>query len=321
MAYEHLDRKVKTCMSSVKTSVHADQTVEEAIALLRNKDITEKVLYFYVLDGDKKLIGLVSTRDLLLKKPGTLIGDITEPHVISLNQNQTVQEAMEIMETQHLLALPVTDDENRLVGSIDVGVYIEESVDVAKSKKRTQIFQMMGVILEEGRPFSTLYTYRTRMPWILCTILGGLACAAISRVYEHILEEVIILAMFIPLVLSLSESISMQAMTQSLHFANLRFNFRTLFKQCKLYALLSLSCALIVGSISILWGDGHAPAVIISLGIFISIIVSATIGAAIPYVLHRAKLDPKVAAGPVVLMFADVITTAIYFTIATLILC
>ncbi|MCF7852263.1 MAG: magnesium transporter [Simkaniaceae bacterium] len=320
MTYEHLDRKVKSCMTPLKTVVLEHQTIDEAIAVLRNKDIYEKVLYFYVIDEEGRLKGLVSTRNLLLKKSNTKIADITEPHVIALNENQTVHEAMEVMETQRLLALPVVDEHNRLVGSIDVGVYIEESVDVAHAKKRLQIFQMLGVIIEEGRPFSTLYTYRNRMPWILCTIIGGLSCAAISRIFENILQQIIILAMFIPLVLSLSESISMQSMTQSLNQTNLKFNLKGLLKQCKLYVLLSVTCSVIVGSLSIFWGDGYEPAIIISGGILISIVISALIGAAIPFALHRLKLDPKVAAGPVVLMLADVVTTTIYFLIASFII-
>lgn len=320
MTYEHLDRKVKTCMTPVKTVVLEHQTVNQAISILRQKDICEKVLYFYVIDEDGRLKGLVSTRNLLLKREDTKIESITEPHVIVLNEDQTIQEAMEVMETQRLLALPVVDDHNRLVGIIDVGVYIEESVDVAQAKQRLQVFQMLGVIIEEGRPFGTWHTYKTRMPWILCTILGGLSCAAISRFFEHVLQEVIILAMFIPLVLSLSESISMQSMSQSLNQSNLKLNFKSIFRQCKLYALLAFTCALIVGVVSIFWGDGMHPPFIISSGIFISIIISAMIGGIIPFALHRRKLDPKVAAGPVVLMIADVLTTAIYFVIATLII-
>jgi len=255
-----------------------------------------------------------------LKKSDTIISHITEPHVITLNEEQTVQEAMELMETQRLLALPVVDSHNKLVGSIDVSVYIEESVDVAHARKRLQIFQMLGVIIEEGRPYSTLHTYKTRMPWIFCTIIGGLSCAAISRIFEHVLQQVIILAMFIPLVLSLSESISMQAMSQGIAQSNMKISIKSIFIQCKLYALLALTSSLVVGVVSIFWGDGFKPAIIISSGIFISIIISATLGAAIPYALHKRKLDPKVAAGPVVLMFADVLTTTIYFLIASTVL-
>ncbi len=318
MTYEHLDRKVKHSMTPVRTIVSEDQTIDEAITILREKNICEKVLYFYVVDHDNHLKGLVSTRDLLLKKPTTRIRDITETHFIALRQNQTIQEAMEVMETHRLLALPVLDDESRLIGVVDVGVYIEESADVAHTKKRLQIFQMLGMIIEEGRGFSPIKAYKQRMPWILCTILGGLSCAGIAWIFESVLQEVIILAMFIPLVLALSESISMQSMTQSLSQSSMKLNILTLLKQCRLYVLLSITCASIVGLISFVWGDGYYPPIIIFSGIFISIIGSALIGAVVPFALHRAKLDPKVAAGPLVLMLADSLTTTVYFLIATM---
>jgi magnesium transporter len=316
MTYQHLDRKVKTCMTQIKTVVYEDQTIEEALKTLRDKHISEKVLYFYVVDREYKLKGIVTTRDLLLKELETLISTITHHNVIVLNQDQTVKEAMQIMEVQRLLALPVVDDQNRLIGAVDVGVYLEEAVDVANTKKRVQIFQMLGIILEEGKQFSVLQSYRSRMPWIFCNMFGGIACAFISNMYSSVLERALILAMFIPLVLSLSESISMQSMTQSLSQITNKMTLMQMFKQSKLYLLLAVTCSTLIGSVALLWKDGHLPAVVIAIGILFSIVISATIGGVIPFVLHKAKLDPKVAAGPVVLMMADIITTIIYLSLA-----
>ena len=320
MTNHQLDRKVKSCMSQIKTVIFEDKTIEEAIESLREKHISEKVLYFYVIDQLHHLKGLVATRDLLLKDPKTPIASILKTNVICLTEDQTVQEAMQLMENNRLLALPVVDSEKRLIGGIDVGLYIEESVDVANSKKTTQVFQMLGMILEEGKHFSIWKNYAIRMPWIFCNMFGGVACAIISHAYQLVMEKALILAMFIPLVLSLSESISMQAMTQTLNQKITKLTFGFMFQQIKLYALLALTCSLVVGSVSILWGDGLAPAFVIGSGILISIILSATVGVTVPYLLGRGRLDPKVASGPVVLMCADVLTTVIYFAIAKYIL-
>ncbi len=320
MPYQHLDRKVKTCMTQIKTVVFEEQTIEEALKALRERHISDKVLYFYVVDQAYKLKGIVSTRDLLLKDLKVVISTITQPNVITLNQDQTVKEAMQLMEVQRLLALPVVDYENRLLGAIDVGVYLEEAVDVANTKKRVQIFQLLGMILEEGKPFSVMGSYKSRMPWIFCNMLGGTICALISNVYAPVLEKALILAMFIPLVLSLSESISMQSMTQSLSQVTTRLSWMQILKQSKLYVLIALTSASIIGSIAMFWKDGTKPAAVIGLGILISIVISASIGAMMPFALHKGKLDPKVAAGPVVLMIVDVITTLIYFAIAKAVL-
>ena len=207
----HLDRKISQCMSPVKTVVYEHETIEEALQHLRERHICDKILYFYVVDSGYHLKGMVSTRDLLLKEPQTLISSITSLNIITLHAEQTLKEAMEMMEVQRLLALPVVDDHKKLLGTVDVSIYLSEAVDVANTKKRVQIFQMLGFILEEGKPFSIMKNYKIRMPWIFCNMFGGVACAVISNMYEAVLEKALILAMFIPLVLSLSESISMQA--------------------------------------------------------------------------------------------------------------
>ena len=323
MSKNDLKRRVGEFISPVETIIEVHQTVEEALAYLRCHPISEKIFYFYAVDSDRKLKGVVSTRSLLLSAPDKKIHEILEEKIISISASHTLREAMETLTRHRLLALPVVDEENRLLGLIDVQLYLEEAVDVAKARhSNTDLFQVLGLKLEEGKRASTWLTYRTRMPWIFCNMIGGIACAVISRIFEAVLVQVILLAMFIPLVLSLSESISMQSMTYSLQLLNRpkisdRRRFYRVFNEWKMVFLLGLTCGCIVGGISLLWGDGIPPAIAIAIGIVLSITITGTIGAAIPLVLHARKLDPKVAAGPVVLMMADVITTIIYLGLSS----
>ncbi|NGX59840.1 MAG: Magnesium transporter MgtE [Chlamydiae bacterium] len=323
MSKNDLQRRVGDFIAPVHTIVKVDQTVEDALVNIRRQRIKEKIFYFYVVDSDMHLKGVVSTRSLLLSPPEKKIHEIFEEHVISISANHTLQEAIEILTSHRLLAIPVVDEENRLIGIIDVQLYLDEAVDVAKARhSHTDLFQVLGLTLEEGKTASAWLTYRTRMPWLFCNMIGGIACAVISRVFEIVLLEVILLAMFIPLVLTLSESISMQSMTYSLQFLNRpkiskKRLFYRLFNEWKMVFLLGLTCGIIVGGISLLWGEGPYPAVAITASIILSVMISGTIGAAIPLILHSRKLDPKVAAGPVVLMLADVMTTMIYLGLST----
>jgi magnesium transporter len=128
--------------------------------------------------------------------------------------------------------------------------------------------------------------------------------------------------MFIPLVLTLSESISMQAMTQSIQLIRSHPNCFShvsgyLFREWKIIGLLAVSCGFLVGCVSLFWGDGIKPALTIGFGIMVSVSVSATLGLIVPLILHIRKWDPRVASGPVVLSFADVLTTFVYLTLAT----
>ncbi|NGX47020.1 MAG: Magnesium transporter MgtE [Chlamydiae bacterium] len=323
MSKKELHRRVGDFISPVHTNIKVNQTVEEAIAYIRQHPTREKIFYFYVIDSDMHLKGVVSTRRLLLSPLDKKIHEILEEHVISISANHTLREAMEILTSHRLLAVPVVDEENRLLGIIDVQLYLEEAVDVAKTRhSTTDLFQVLGLKLEEGKVASTWLTYRTRMPWIFCNMIGGIGCAIISRIFEGVLIQVILLAMFIPLVLSLSESISMQSMTYSLQIlsrpkiSRRRILYRIL-SEWRMVFFLGLTCGIIVGGLSLLWGDGIHPAIAIASGIILSVTITGTVAAAIPLILHARKLDPKVAAGPVVLMFADVITTIIYLGLSS----
>ena len=326
MSRSDLHRKVRDFISPVHTVVKITQNVDEALESIREHRIDEKIFYFYVVDDEFHLKGVVSTRALLLSRAHMKICDIMEEEIISIHAGETLQKAMEILTAKRLLAVPVTDETDRLLGIIDIQLYLEEAVDVAQAKRSsTDLFQVLGLSLEEGKTRSIWETYKNRMPWIFCNLVGGLTCAVISATFELVLEKVILLAFFIPLVLTLSESISMQSMTYSLQLLHRRrISMRRIMKRVvtewKMVLFLALTCGIIVGATSLLWGDGLSPAIAISIGIIISVTISGTVGAAIPLILHARRLDPKVAAGPVVLMFVDVITTAIYLGLSTLLL-
>ena len=312
--------KVVDCLRKPKTYVYDYQKVSSAIKELKSHKISEKILYFYVLDEFGTLCGLISTRDLLLGSGDVLIKDIMQKNIITLSIDQTMEEAMKIMQKTRLLALPVVDHRGKFLGLIDILNYFDEKIDVNNSKKRNYVFQLLGFFLEDGKSKSTLNKYAIRMPWIFCNMLGGIACAIISHFYEAVLIKEIVLAMFIPLVLSLSESISMQAMTQSLqeigkHFSFWRHSIRYVLGEAKLFLLLALTSSIVIGILSIFWEGGMDASFVIFLGIFISILASSILGSLVPHALHRASLNPKVASGPLVLMLADVITTGIYLSL------
>lgn len=324
MPQRNLDLKVKEFVRPIKTMVNVDQTVDDALARIRNHQVDEKIFYFYVVDEEGHLKGVVSTRNLLISHGTKKIHEILEDRLVSIREEHTLQHAMEMLNSHRLLALPVVDERNRFLGTIDIQLYFEEAVDVAQSKRNsTDLFQLLGLSLEEGKPTSAWSTYKHRMPWIFCNMFGGIACAIISKIFELVLLEVILLALFIPLVLSLSESISMQSMSYSLQLLHrpkpsLRRMWHRLFAESKMALFLALTCGLVVGALSICWGDGIPPALAIAAGIILSVTITGTIGAAVPLILHSMKLDPKVAAGPVVLMLADIITTTLYLGLSTL---
>ncbi len=323
MTHNDLSRSVKEFATQVHTTLHEDQTIEEALISLRRRKIDEKIIYFYVVDDDRCLKGIVSTRQLLLNDRHCTIKEIMTHSVIRLKEDQTLEEAMELLSSHRLLALPVVDSRQRFLGIIDIQLYLEESLDIADARHSSDVFQILGLTLEMGKRKSPWKSYRIRMPWILCNMAGGIICAGVSFYFKVVLAKVLLLAMFIPLILTLSESIAMQSMTQSLHLmrqpniSSKRIIHRIL-HEGKMVILLALTCGISVGIISLFWGGGgFVPSATIASSLFVSITLSASAGAFVPLFLYSRSLDPKFASGPVVLMFTDVITTTIYLSLAT----
>jgi magnesium transporter len=321
MKKDDLQKKVSARAKKVESLLSVHQTVDDAIHHIRRVQILDKnIYYFYVVDEEDKLLGCVSSRDLLISSPDTALGALLNTHVKSVQGHHTMKEALLMMQKHHLLALPVVS-EGRFIGVIDMQDYFEESIELDTFKKREQVFQTLGFVLDEDEKQTTLHKYFTRAPWMFCNMIGGLVCAVISNFYEVILLKAIVLAMFIPLVLSLSESISMQSMTQSMHEMSRHLHFwkkigSYLGKESKLFILIAITCGVIIGSLAILWEDGVGPALVIGAAITISVIVSAIIGVMVPLILHTVKLDPRIASGPIVLMLVDTITTLIYLSLA-----
>lgn len=318
---DDLTAPVKECIKQVPILLYRGDTIAQALQSLQRKPISEKIFYFYVVDKENRLQGIVSTRDLLTKDPLTLLEDIMQRTVLVLHEQQTLEEALEMFSNTHLLALPVVDAAHRLLGMIDIEMYVEEAIDLTNSQRRRDAFQLLGVTMEEGRMRSPWRSYLNRTPWIFCNLFGGIACAVISKVYQLVLGRVLILAMFIPLVLTLAESISMQSMTHSIHHArekqlSVGRVLVQIGREGRVISLMSLSYGILVGLVSLFWGAGFAASWTIAAGLILSITASALIGASIPLLLHLKQLDPKVAAGPIVLMVVDVLTTGVYLSFA-----
>lgn len=313
---------VKDLMNDPPLTIFEDERVEEIIRSLREQGSLKKIMYFYVVDKNNSLEGVVSTRSLLLAKPEERAKEIMDKTIFSLQEDTPFEEAMQSLANRRLLALPVVDKYKKLIGFFDVQMCLDENIDLLKDRESHEIFQLLGVRMETIAYKHPFQVYCKRMPWILSNMIGGVVCAIISYIFKLVLGQVLILAMFIPLVLALSESISMQSMTQSLQILKKHsFPWKKIasrvFFEIRVASLMSITCAILVGFLSLLWQATWPISATVAFGICVSVAISAVIGASIPIILHLSKLDPKVASGPVVLTLADIVTTTIYLATAT----
>lgn len=322
---ETLRRRVKEFTMPVETAFPVDHTVKNLIDHIQNNKISHQVNYFYAVDHENKLKGVVSTRSLLFNHDSTKLNDIIDTDVITIKEDETLEEALKVLGENRLLALPVIDHKHSLKGIFEV---IPKNIDYSfKSKKvhneaSNGLFQLIGFSIEQNKWNSSWVEYRYRMPWLTCNMIGGLVCAAIANAFEATLSALVILAMFIPLILTLGEAISMQSMTLSLQFLDqprIRWKkvLSRLVMEFKTSGMIAATSALAISIAYLFLNMDTTPLGAIAASIFLSMVASATFGTLFPIGLHALKLDPKVAAGPVVLMCTDIVVTTIYLSLAT----
>jgi len=212
----------------------------------------------------------------------------------------------------------------QLVGVINVAMFsqfTEEALGMTERAHVEEVFERIGFHVADVQSASPVKAFRLRMPWLAATLGGGICCALVSGCYEATLTTKIILAFFLTLVLGLSESVSAQSVTVTVETLRGRtpnrvWFVRALRKEAISALMLGATCGLVVGVIAWLWRGHAATALVIGGSITVSMVAACLIGLTVPTVLHRFKLDPKIAAGPVSLAMADICTLLIYLTTA-----
>jgi magnesium transporter len=307
------------------TTLQADQTIAQALESLRGGKLGERIVYFYVVDQGNRLLGVMPTRRLLMSSPDVRVRDLMNTNVISIPESMTTLEACELFVMHRLLAFPIVSEENKLLGVVDVNLFTEEMFEVSERQSAQDIFQLIGVHIARGRHVSPLVGFADRFPWLLCNIAGGIGCAFIAGLYENFMNAVIVLALFIPVVLALAESVSMQSMTITLQgFHEAGFDWRSIARSLRreflVAALLGAASGFVVAAIAFIWKREPMIALAIWISIALSMITACLLGVLLPTLVRLFRGDPRIAAGPVVLATADIATLLFYFNLAGVLL-
>mgnify|MGYP001026883211 CR=1 FL=1 len=300
-------------------------TVRKALDDIRLSGLGEKIVYFYVVNSDGCLVGVLPTRRLLTAPLDTPIHELMLTGVVTIPESATASEARHLMHSHRLMALPVVNQEGHILGIVDVGMFTSEEFEAANRLQVDEVFEIIGFQISDVRDASPHRIFRFRFPWLLATIGGGSLCAILAGFYETTLAESLVLAFFLTLVLGLGESVSSQSMTVTIQALRsrqptLRWYFSAFWREVRTAFLLGMACGVIVGAIVLLWRGDHLAAMIIGGSILLVICAACLFGLSIPSLLHALKLDPKVAAGPVTLAVTDICTILIYFSLARMLL-
>lgn len=320
LTVEKLHSPVSQHMRTDFVELRADLTVGQALDFILEKQPTGRIIYFYVVDDNRRLQGVVPTRRLLLSSRDKHLREIMIKPVISIPHTATLLDACEFFILHRLLAFPIVDDERRILGLVDVDLYTAEMSDLDERASHEGLFQLIGVSVTEARQLSVSTLFRQRFPWLLATVAGGLLAAVITDVYYEVASLGAVI-LFIPLVLALAGSITAQSV--SLAIQTLRGQVPTwaslvpkLKFELSVGALLGLACGIIAATAVFIW-KGETIGTVSLLGSIVATATSAAaLGLAMPYLLRSLNRNPQFAAGPVALASADAITLLVYFTVA-----
>ncbi len=320
-------------MSSRYARLRPEMTVDEAISYLRIQAKTqiETIYYAYVLDGSQILMGVVSFRELFAANPNKMVRDIMKDDVIKIPVNLDQEQIGRIFSQQNLMALPVIDDEGKMQGIVTF-----DDVATAIQEEATEDIQKLGAVETLDAPYlkiSLLELIRKRAGWLGILFVGEMFTATAMGFFQSEIEKAVVLALFIPLIISSGGNSGSQATTliiRAIALGEVRLKdwFRVLRRE--LITGFSLGAFLgMIGAVRIyLWPNrerDYGPhyievAITVALSIVGVVMWGSICGSMLPFVLKKLKLDPATASAPAVATIVDVTGLVIYFTVASTVL-
>ena len=314
---DRLHDSILPYMQPCRVTLRAAGHVGAALDAIRGARVGD-VPHFYVVDDQERLAGVVPAHVLLESGLDQTIADVMTRLAVAIPDWATVLVAAEFFASQRFRSFPVVGRGGELLGQFDTSVFTPDVVALA-SRSFDDMFQLIGIHASHSR--SAWTSFLDRFPWLMTNVGGGLLCAALASHYESLLDVVVVLALFIPIVLALAESVSMQSLTltlQRLHGGPPVPGFlrRMMIQELGAAALLGIGCGVVVGLIATVWKGDPLLGCVIGVAISAAVITAGLFGLLLPTALHALRQDPRIAAGPIVLAAADVATLLFYFNLA-----
>ena len=299
-----------------------DVTATEAIeSLQKEHSDVEMAFYLYVVDEYGKLVGVSSLRQLVVVAPDTRLKEFMSTDVFSVRTDMDQEEVARIVARYDILAVPVVDDANRLVGVVTV----DDVIDILRKEATEDILKMAGVGEEFVETKSIFKSTRIRLPWLFASCVGGLFAFYIIGKFESSILKYAYLAAFIPVIMGMGGNIGTQSSTIVVRgLATGRLNVRDIWsvvmKELSIGVILGSVYGALIGSVAQFRYSMMALAVSVALAVISSMSVAALVGSLVPMVFARINIDPAVATGPFVTTAIDIISVFFYFKIATTLL-
>ena len=311
-------------MATEVFTLYQNTTCGDALKTLQDQQNAEMVFYLYVTDEDESLVGVASLRALATTQADILLKDIMEKRVHSVRAETDQEDVAQIVAQYNYLAVPVIDSDNRLLGIVTV----DDVVDVIREEATEDFLQMAGAGKDrEILLKSSWENAKVRFPWLFASWIGGIVAAYIIGKYEHMLESIIALAAFIPVIIGMGGNIGTQSSTiivrgMATGRIEIGNEIQVLLKELKVGLILGALYGIMLGLFANFRFIITNPmlGLVVGLSICSSMLLAAGVGTFTPLILRKLDIDPAVATGPFVTTSVDILGVLLYFMIAGLLL-
>ncbi|WP_067727461.1 magnesium transporter [Oceanobacillus damuensis] len=297
-------------------------TIREAVDKLKHfAEFSEYLNYFYVIDNQKKLVGVVSYKDLLLGEMQDKIEDIMFSRVVTVNVNTDQEEVAKLIRRYDFVSIPVIEDDHKLVGVVTV----DDIMDVVFQEANEDIEKLSAsgkAIDFNTKPFVAAYR---RLPWLILLLFIGVVSGSIISGFEETLAQVVALAFFMPMIAGMTGNTGTQSLAVvvrglTTYDLNFRQSIKLIFRELWVGIIIGIVCALLISIIAYVWQGNFTLGIVVGGSLLLTLIIGTLTGTVIPLVLYKLNIDPAVASGPLITTINDILSLLIYFGIATMFL-
>lgn len=300
--------------------IRQHDTVRGAVDKVKQfANYAENIYYLYVIDDEKRLVGVVSYRDLVLADANERIEDIMFNRVVAVPVHMDQEQVARTIERYDFIAVPVVDEDGRLVGIVTVDDILDVVIDEANEDIQKLSAAGRGIDFETG---AWIASFR-RLPWLIGLLFLGLLSGSIIAGFEDTLEQVVALTFFMPMIAGMTGNTG----TQSLAIAvrglvsrdvDRKLMARLIVRELSVGLIIGTLCGTLIALIAYIWQGNAVLSLVIGCSLLMTLIIGTLAGTVIPLLLHRLKVDPAIASGPLITTLNDIFSLTVYFGLATL---
>ncbi len=312
-------------MTTEYVAIQKNITIEQAITeLRRTAPDAETIYYVYVVDHFNHLVGVISLRELIVGNPQSLIKDIMHKNIIHVGIKDDQEEVARIVAKYDLLAVPVIDQRHKLAGIITV----DDVIDVIEAENTEDIYKMMGAtetIEDRGFVMSLIASVRSRLPWLLITVFGGVLSGSVVRIFSDTLNSAVAIAYFMPLLAGMGGNVGTQSatiMVRGIATGEVEMDevWKNILQQGLIGSAVGVICGLLVTILAVVWQGAPQLGLIVGIAMWVNMSTASIIGTLVPFVFKRVGVDPAIASAPFISTTIDITGLTIYFSLVTLLL-